>query len=205
VLNIAYDGQVRKMSAEENTKIMNAESYAVYQHKVNEWIEETTPLTKTIEDKKARNVAEFNLMVIGNYLTQMEDSALLETKDIIQRIGRNFPVGVWPFQRGKGSSLPAEQQTIVDGHLTVATEFWGQVFDMAQNIDGANRLSILRLSGRDTEAPYAVIADKDSFVSTKVNAEKQNLMSKHRSGSWDGNADLTFTVVSEKTQDGVDA
>ena len=197
------------MSAEENTKIMNAEDYAVYQHKVNEWIEETTPLISNIEDKKQRNVAEFNMMVIGNYLGQMADSAELELKQLIQRIGRNFPIGNWPFTRGKGSNLAPAVQAVLDNHLEVATTFWGQVFDSAQEIEGASRLSILRLSGRDTESPYAGLEARESFISTKVNAEKQNLMSKHRSGAWDGNADLTFTVDSAETkvetQDGVDA
>ena len=181
--------------SDENTKIMTKDDFAVYSAKVNEWVETTTPLIKGIETKKARNFAEFDLAQIQRLLMEMDDSPSLEIKQRIHLAGKMFPVGIWPFVRGRGSTLDPQTQMVVDTHVGVAEAVFSAFWDIKNNIPGAENLSIFRLSGRADENPYGLIDAQDDFVKSKVNAEKQGLMAKHRNKVWDGNAEMIWNVV----------
>tara|TARA_R100001510_G_scaffold52776_1_gene53795 strand:+ start:687 stop:1322 length:636 start_codon:yes stop_codon:yes gene_type:complete len=199
---------VTKMS--ENTKVMSEDDFAVYSAKVNEWHEAATPLVNAISTKKQKTYASFDLQQITMLLEQMADtSPTSELKQRIHLAGRQMQekYGIslsWPFQRGRGTTLSPEIQANLDSHIAVAEEFWGTVYDASVDIQNVNHLSVLRLSGRDSENPYGVIETREEFIALKVNAEKQNLMSKYRANIWDGNSDMTFTVATEESTDSVE-
>ena len=143
-------------------------------------------------------------------LEQMADeSPTSELKQRIHLTGRQMQerYGIslsWPFQRGRGTTLSPEIQANLDSHIAVAEEFWGTVYDATADIQNVNHLSVLRLSGRDSENPYGVIDTREEFIALKVNAEKQNLMSKYRQNIWDGNSDMAFAVKTEESTDSVE-
>ena len=180
--------------SDENTKVMSADDFAVYTAKVNEWVDIVTPLIKGIETKKARNFAEFDLAQIQRLLMEMDDSPTLELKQRIHLAGKMFPVGIWPFVRGRGSTLDPQTQLVVDTHVGVAEAVYTAFWDIRNNIPGAENLSIFRLSGRADDNPYGHIESGEEFIKAKVNAEKQGLMSKHRNKVWDGNAEMVWTT-----------
>ena len=185
--------------SDENTKVMSADDFAVYTAKVNEWVNIVTPLIKGIETKKARNFAEFDLAQIQRLLMEMDDSPSLEIKQRIHLAGKMFPVGIWPFVRGRGSTLDPQVQLVVDTHVGVAEAVFTAFWELRNTIEGAENLSIFRLSGRAEENPYGQIQTAEDFVKAKVNAEKQGLMSKHRNKVWDGNADMAWNVIGSET------
>ena len=185
--------------SDENTKVMSADDFAVYSAKVNEWVEITTPLIKSIETKKARNFAEFDLAQIQRLLMEMDDSPSLEIKQRIHLAGKMFPVGIWPFVRGRGSTLDPQTQLVVDTHVGVAEAVYTAFWEIRNNIAGAENLSIFRLSGRADEHPYGQIESGEDFIKAKVNAEKQGLMSKHRNKVWDGNAEMVWTTEADNS------
>lgn len=194
----------------ENTKVMSADDFAVYSAKVNEWHDAATPLVNAISTKKQKNYASFDLQQITMLLEQMADeSPTSELKQRIHLTGRQMQerYGIslsWPFQRGRGTTLSPEIQANLDSHIAVAEEFWGTVYDATADIQNVNHLSVLRLSGRDSENPYGVIDTREEFIALKVNAEKQNLMSKYRQNIWDGNSDMAFAVKTEESTDSVE-
>ena len=185
--------------SDENTKVMSADDFAVYTAKVNEWVDIVTPLIKGIETKKARNFAEFALAQIQRLLMEMDDSPTLELKQRIHLAGKMFPVGIWPFVRGRGSTLDPQTQLAVDNHAGVAEAVYTAFWEIRNNIPGAEKLSIFRLSGRADENPYGQIESGEEFIKAKVNAEKQGLMSKHRNKVWDGNAEMVWTTEADNS------
>lgn len=185
--------------SDENTKVMSADDFAVYTAKVNEWVDTVTPLIKGIETKKARNFAEFDLAQIQRLLMEMDDSPTLELKQRIHLAGKMFPVGIWPFVRGRGSTLDPQTQLVVDTHVGVAEAVYTAFWEIRNNIPGAENLSIFRLSGRADENPYGQIESGEEFIKAKVNAEKQGLMSKHRNKVWDGNAEMVWTTEADNS------
>ena len=185
--------------SDENTKVMSADDFAVYSAKVNEWVDIVTPLIKGIETKKARNFAEFDLAQIQRLLMEMDDSPTLELKQRIHLAGKMFPVGIWPFVRGRGSTLDPQTQLAVDNHAGVAEAVYTAFWEIRNNIPGAEKLSIFRLSGRADENPYGQIESGEEFIKAKVNAEKQGLMSKHRNKVWDGNAEMVWTTEADNS------
>ena len=131
----------------------------------------------------------------------MSDEPALDIKQRIHLAGKMFPVGIWPFVRGRGSTLDPATQVNVDTQVGVAEQVYTAIFELRNSIEGAENLSLFRLSGRADENPYGLIESQEDFVKAKVNAEKQGLMSKHRNKIWDGNADMTWTVVSNDNSD----
>ena len=181
--------------SEENTKVMSKDDFAVYSAKVNEWVETTTPLIEAIKSKKDRSFAEFDMQQIVRLLAAMSDEPSLDIKQRIHLAGKMFPVGIWPFVRGRGSTLDPETQGIVDTHVGVAEQVYTAIYELRNSIEGAENLSLFRLSGRADENPYGLIESAEDFIKAKVNAEKQGLMSKHRNKIWNGGADMTWAVV----------
>tara|TARA_R100000329_G_scaffold76258_1_gene65764 strand:- start:635 stop:1240 length:606 start_codon:yes stop_codon:yes gene_type:complete len=192
--------------SEENTKVMSKDDFAVYSAKVNEWVETTTPLIEAIKSKKDRSFAEFDMQQIVRLLAAMSDEPSLDIKQRIHLAGKMFPVGIWPFVRGRGSTLDPETQLIVDNHDAVAEKVFTAIWALADSdsenyIEGAENLSLFRLSGRADENPYGRITEGKDFIGAKRNAEKQGLMSKHRNKIWDGNADMNWNVVGNDASD----
>ena len=199
--------EVKKMS--ENENVMTKEEFAVYSAKVNEWVKETTPLIQNIEDETVLEDAEYDMEDVVKLLDRMQRRQLYtaELKDRIHKAGRAFPVGIWPFSRGRGSSLPVEIQEVLNNHLAIQGEVYSAFWDICVETDGAMNLTSIRLSGRNKDDPHGQYADKDAFVSTMVNAEKQNITQKYRKGQWDGNAEFNFTdgVAADSVDSGDEA
>ena len=185
--------------SEENTKVMSKDDFAVYSAKVNEWVETTTPLIEAIKSKKDRSFAEFDMQQIVRLLAAMSDEPSLDIKQRIHLAGKMFPVGIWPFVRGRGSTLDPQTQLAVDNHAGVAEAVFTAFWEIRNNIPGAEKLSIFRLSGRADENPYGQIESGEEFIKAKVNAEKQGLMSKHRNKIWDGNAEMVWSTEADNS------